>query len=241
MCCFRNIYFHCVPYLHRKIYTFCIKPFPCRVSLSSCWGDFCIPKTVLPSKCTNMPNRFSLLLLNVVCIWPHVDPWPHNFYPFLINKGIFGSSRESKPRAIHYSHCELDIIFSCRWIKVLCRLLIALCSICEFHLISPFVLLGLYLHPWCHTLKIFYSAYFVYRVGICRRYGSSICVKEEIFYLNREWGKGHFHIPPFLGIVGDKKWSPFLDLGIRSPIFLHPKTASFSNYQNDHNTPSALD
>ena len=26
-------------------------------------------------------------------------------------------------------------------------------------------------------------------------------------------------IPPFLGIIGDKKWSPFLDLGIRSPIF----------------------
>ena len=26
-------------------------------------------------------------------------------------------------------------------------------------------------------------------------------------------------IPPYLGIVGDKKWSPFLDLGIRSPIF----------------------
>ena len=30
-------------------------------------------------------------------------------------------------------------------------------------------------------------------------------------------------VPPFLGIVGDKKWSPFLDLGIRSPIFLAPK------------------
>ena len=28
--------------------------------------------------------------------------------------------------------------------------------------------------------------------------------------------------PPFLGIVSDKKWSPFLDLGVRSPIFLHP-------------------
>ena len=25
--------------------------------------------------------------------------------------------------------------------------------------------------------------------------------------------------PSFLGIVGDKKWSPVLDLGIRSPIF----------------------
>ena len=36
-------------------------------------------------------------------------------------------------------------------------------------------------------------------------------------------------IPPFLGIVGDKKWSPFLDLGICSPIFLHPKTAIFSD------------
>ena len=30
-------------------------------------------------------------------------------------------------------------------------------------------------------------------------------------------------IPSYLGIVNDKKWSPFLDLGIRSPIFLHPK------------------
>ena len=37
-------------------------------------------------------------------------------------------------------------------------------------------------------------------------------------------------IPPFLGIVGDKKWSPFLDLGIPSPIFLHPKTAIFSDF-----------
>ena len=26
---------------------------------------------------------------------------------------------------------------------------------------------------------------------------------------------------PFLGIVSDKKWSPFLDLGVRGPIFLH--------------------
>ena len=32
---------------------------------------------------------------------------------------------------------------------------------------------------------------------------------------------------PFLGIVGDKRWSPFLDLGVRSPIFLHPKMAIF--------------
>ena len=31
-------------------------------------------------------------------------------------------------------------------------------------------------------------------------------------------------IPPFLGIVGDKKWSPFLDLGIPSRFFLHPKS-----------------
>ena len=37
-------------------------------------------------------------------------------------------------------------------------------------------------------------------------------------------------IPPFLGIVGDKKWSPFLDMGIPSPIFLHPKTAIFSDF-----------
>ena len=37
-------------------------------------------------------------------------------------------------------------------------------------------------------------------------------------------------IPPFLGIVGDKKWSPFFDLGIPSPIFLHPKTAIFSDF-----------
>ena len=37
-------------------------------------------------------------------------------------------------------------------------------------------------------------------------------------------------VPPFLGIVGDKKWSPFFDLGIPSPIFLHPKTAIFSDF-----------
>ena len=36
-------------------------------------------------------------------------------------------------------------------------------------------------------------------------------------------------IPPFLGIVGDKKWSPFLDFGIRSSIFLHPKAAIFGD------------
>ena len=36
-------------------------------------------------------------------------------------------------------------------------------------------------------------------------------------------------IPPFLGIVGDKKWSPFLDFGIRKPIFLHPKAAIFGD------------
>ena len=29
---------------------------------------------------------------------------------------------------------------------------------------------------------------------------------------------------PFLGIVSDKKWSLSLDLGVRNPIFLHPKT-----------------
>ena len=139
-------------------------------------------------------------------MWPHVDPWPHNFYPFLssglfgktffvlhaqthssqslpylpfwINKGILGFIKESKPVAIHYSQWEFDIIISCRWIKVLCSLVIALCSICELHLISPFVLHGLDLHPLCHTLEIFYSAYFFYRVGKCRRYGRFICVKE---------------------------------------------------------------
>ena len=31
-------------------------------------------------------------------------------------------------------------------------------------------------------------------------------------------------VPPVLGIVGDKKCSPFLELGIPSPIFLHPKS-----------------
>ena len=31
-------------------------------------------------------------------------------------------------------------------------------------------------------------------------------------------------IPPFLGIVGNKKWCPFSNLGVRSPIFLHPKS-----------------
>ena len=29
---------------------------------------------------------------------------------------------------------------------------------------------------------------------------------------------------PFLGIDNDKKWSPFLDLGVQSPIILYPKS-----------------
>ena len=35
--------------------------------------------------------------------------------------------------------------------------------------------------------------------------------------------------PPILGIVDNKKWCPFLDLGVRRPIFLHPKTAIHSD------------
>ena len=34
--------------------------------------------------------------------------------------------------------------------------------------------------------------------------------------------------PSFLGIVGDKKWSPFSDLGVQSPILWHLKTANLS-------------
>ena len=37
-------------------------------------------------------------------------------------------------------------------------------------------------------------------------------------------------VPPFFGIVGDKKWSPFLDLGIRSPIFLQSKSLKMAVY-----------
>ena len=33
--------------------------------------------------------------------------------------------------------------------------------------------------------------------------------------------------PPFCGDVGMKIWSPFLDLGSRSPIFEHLKTDTF--------------
>ena len=33
--------------------------------------------------------------------------------------------------------------------------------------------------------------------------------------------------PPFCGDVGMKIWSPFLDLGSRSPIFEHLKTGTF--------------
>ena len=36
--------------------------------------------------------------------------------------------------------------------------------------------------------------------------------------------------PPFLGIVGDKKWSPFSDLGFQSPNFWHLKTADISDF-----------
>ena len=37
-------------------------------------------------------------------------------------------------------------------------------------------------------------------------------------------------IPSLLGIVGDKKWSLFSDLGVQSPIFWHPKTDNFSDF-----------
>ena len=52
-----------------------------------------------------------------------------------------------------------------------------------------------------------------------------ICPKfaQKDFYMNR------VPSPPFLGIVSNKKWSPFLDFGIRSPFF-HPKTAIFSDF-----------
>ena len=36
--------------------------------------------------------------------------------------------------------------------------------------------------------------------------------------------------PQFLGGVGEKKWSPFLDLGVRIPIFLQLSMATFGNY-----------
>ena len=40
------------------------------------------------------------------------------------------------------------------------------------------------------------------------------------------------HIPPFLGVVGVKKWSPFLDFGAQSPIFGHLKMGTFA--ENTH-------
>ena len=39
-------------------------------------------------------------------------------------------------------------------------------------------------------------------------------------------------IPLLLGIVGDKKWSPFLDLGIRSPIFFAPKITENGRFRS---------
>jgi len=33
-------------------------------------------------------------------------------------------------------------------------------------------------------------------------------------------------LPSILGIIGDKKWCPFSDLGVQSPIFWHLKTAN---------------
>ena len=42
-------------------------------------------------------------------------------------------------------------------------------------------------------------------------------------------------IPPFLGIVGDKKWSPFLDLGIPSPIFFAPKITENGRFRVQKN------
>ena len=41
------------------------------------------------------------------------------------------------------------------------------------------------------------------------------------------WNKCLFH---HLGIVSDKKWSLFLDLGVQSPIFWHLKTANLSDF-----------
>ena len=37
---------------------------------------------------------------------------------------------------------------------------------------------------------------------------------------------------PFLGVVGLKKWSPFLDFGARSPIFGHLKMGTYA--ENAH-------
>ena len=52
-------------------------------------------------------------------------------------------------------------------------------------------------------------------------------------------------IPPFLGIVGDKKWSPFLDLGFEVPFMFTRKwplwTMNDERNPNDDNYDNDLD
>ena len=48
-------------------------------------------------------------------------------------------------------------------------------------------------------------------------------------------------IPPFLGIIGDKKWCPFLDLGIQSPIFCCTGKRPFSVILGAKNSSSKKD
>ena len=43
-------------------------------------------------------------------------------------------------------------------------------------------------------------------------------------------------IPPFLGVVGVKKWSPFLDFGARSPIFGHLKMGTYAENGGKYTT-----
>ena len=53
---------------------------------------------------------------------------------------------------------------------------------------------------------------------------------SEFAYFSSKGGKHMKQMsnPPFWGDVGVKKWSPFLDLGARSPIFGHLKMGTFA-------------
>ena len=67
-------------------------------------------------------------------------------------------------------------------------------------------------------------------------------LKYVIFKICPKLAENDIHVkqesvPQFLGTVGDKKWSPFLDLGIRNPIFVDPKTAILGAKKWDFGCP----
>ena len=57
-------------------------------------------------------------------------------------------------------------------------------------------------------------------VNLVTEFSTSSCVQDFQNMPENDILMEQVSISPFLGIVSDKKWSPFLDLGVRGPIFL---------------------